>query len=375
MGPTVVVASSTVSYVVRFRRGLIQALQLKGYRVVVVAPEDSQVGALRSLGCAYEPVRLTGTGTAMSSELMAISDLFRVFRKVRPVLVLNYTPKLDIYGGLVARALAVPCINNLSGLGSAITRGGLLGLWVKSLLWVSQRSAAHIFVQNGDDWDFVISKGWVKPVRVSVLPGSGVDLDEFPFTPMGEGRPVCFLLIARMVGEKGITEFAEAARRVRRWIPEARFQLVGPSDPGNRYSIPASTIRGWEADGTLQWLGPVDDVRSLVAASDCVVLPSYREGTPRTLLEAAAMGRPIIAADSIGTREPVEDGVNGFLCRPRDADDLAVKMHAVATMSPEDRAAMGRRGRRLMERKYDVRFVVNNYLEVIERVLSERGRN
>jgi glycosyltransferase involved in cell wall biosynthesis len=251
----------------------------------------------------------------------------------------------------------------------------VLGLWVKGLLWISQRSAAHVFVQNRDDSDFVVNQGWVKPARVSILPGSGVDLDEFPFIPMGESRSVCFLLIARMVGEKGIMEFAEAARKLRRWIPEARFQLVGPSDPGNRYSIPANTIRGWEAEGILQWLGPVEDVRPLVAASDCVVLPSYREGTPRTLLEAAAMGRPIIAADTIGTREPVEDGVNGFLCRPRDPDDLAVKMRAVATMSAEDRAAMGRRGRGMMERKYDVRFVVNEYLEVIERVLSVRREN
>lgn len=183
------------------------------------------------------------------------------------------------------------------------------------------------------------------------------------------GTPV-FLLVARLLWDKGVGEFVEAARIVRRHRPEARFQLLGFLDVENRTAVDRASVERWVAEGVVDYLGATDDVRPFIAAADCVVLPSYREGTPRTLLEGAAMGRPLIATDVPGCREVVEDGRNGLLCNVRDATDLAGKMLELVDMSPAERARMGRAGREKVEREFDERIVIDSYLEVIDEILS-----
>ena len=182
------------------------------------------------------------------------------------------------------------------------------------------------------------------------------------------GTPV-FLLIARLLWDKGVGEFVEAARLVRRHRPNVRFQLLGFLDVENRTAVDRASVAGWVAEGVVEYLGVTDDVRPFIAAADCVVLPSYREGTPRTLLEGAAMGRPLIATDVPGCREVVEDGRNGLLCKVRDAADLAEKMLEFITMPPEARARMGRAGRAKVEREFDEKIVIDRYLEVIDQIL------
>ncbi|AUB79478.1 hypothetical protein BBH56_08300 [Spiribacter roseus] len=374
MCPRVAITNSTTEYVVRFRLPLLNALREGGYDPVAVAPSDAYVGDLHSAGFSHFPLRLQGASTGLVTELTALRDLYHAYRQINPALALHFTPKVDIYGGLVARRLRIPFINNLSGMGTAITRGGWLGALVNGLLRSSQGRAAHVFVQNKDDRDHVLDRNIAQSHRLSVLPGSGIDLNAFPFTPLAStappARPVHFVMIARLVAEKGVNEFMEAAKAAHAQSSDIVFSIAGDVPSGHSGTVSESALQAWSASPVMSWLGKVDDVRPLISDADCVVLPSYREGTPHVLLEAAAMGRPIIAADSVGTREPLIDGQTGLLCEPRDSDDLADKMLEMLHLGPARRAEMGQAGRRLMEQYYDVRLVVDAYMDKIRQILG-----
>jgi glycosyltransferase involved in cell wall biosynthesis len=368
---SVVIANSTTEYVLRFRQPLLAALRHAGMEPVVVAPADGTEGELSRLGYEHRPLVLESAGTDPFRELRTLRQLLGHYRALRPALALHFTPKLNIYGGLAARWLDITAINNLSGMGTAFIRGGILGFVAKQLMRVSQRSAAHVFVQNPDDERFAREAGIARPEQLSILPGSGIDLEQFPFTPMSadsEG-PVHFVLIARLAVEKGVIEFMAAARHLLDSGLSARFSIAGDIPTGT--GVDPRMVTTWAQAPGRTWLGKVEDVDTLIAESDCVVLPSYREGTPRVLLEAAAMGRPVIAADTIGTREPLIPGETGLLCAPRDCHDLARVMKRMVELGHDARATMGMAGRRFMEEKYDVRFVVEAYQARIHEVLVD----
>ena len=232
--------------------------------------------------------------------------------------------------------------------------------------------AAVVFFQNPDDRALFIERQMVRPDQARLLPGSGVDLDRFAPSPQPSG-PVTFLLIARLLGDKGVREFAAAAKSLRAELPDARFELLGPIDEGNRTAIARAELDGWIAQGLVDYLGETDDVRPYVSAASAVVLPSYREGLPRTLLEAAAMARPLIATDVPGCREVVEDGVNGFLCRVRDSASLAKAMKKFVESSSAKRLAMGEAGRRKVQDKFSETVVIRAYLDALDTLAGHRS--
>jgi glycosyltransferase involved in cell wall biosynthesis len=376
---SLVISANTSWYVFNFRSSLIRALGDNGFQVVVVAPEDDYTDKLTSMGCKFYPVKIYNKSTNPLADLFTVYDYYRVYASIKPSVILHFTPKPNIYGSIAARLLNIPCINNIAGLGTAFIKKGLLSLVVKNLYKLSQRSVDCVFLQNKDDLNMFKNSGIVKTNQADLLPGSGIELDKFKpeqivsqnhTTPLGSR--VRFLLIARLIRDKGVVEYAEAARIIKAQYPQADFELVGYVDYNNPSAVSESTIRQWEKQDILKWKGRQEDVRPFIAEADCVVLPSYREGTPRTLLEAAAMGKPLIAADSIGTREPVEDGISGLLCKPRDVADLADKMRAIITMGHEQRMEMGSRGREKMEREYDVQIIINKYLDTIQRLTAAK---
>jgi glycosyltransferase involved in cell wall biosynthesis len=222
-----------------------------------------------------------------------------------------------------------------------------------------------------------VAAGLVRADVTDLLPGSGIDLSRFNVVPLGvsEGtaRKFRFLLIARMLWDKGVGEYVEAARLLRARWPQVECCLLGSVDVQNPTAISRAQMDAWVTQGNVTYLGVSDDVRVEIAAADCIVLPSYREGTPRTLLEAAAMGRPIITTNAVGCREVVDDDQNGFLCRPRDAGDLAEKMERMLALTHEERSAMGLRGREKMEAEFDEQIVIRKYLAAIEHVLLRRA--
>jgi len=366
----IVIANNTCWYVYNFRLPLIRALLREGWRVTVLAPRDEYTAKVLQAGAAHRHIEMEPKGMNPIRELAAIGRFKAAYRELSPAVALQYTIKPDIYGSIAARAVGIRVINNITGLGTMFS-GGLKEALVRALYRYAFTRADMIVFQNADDRALFLNRGIVTAERTGLLPGSGVDSDDFSPRPRGNG-PFTFLLAARLLKTKGVEDFVSAARRVKTKHTDARFILAGSHDPEDDEYVDSSLLASAQDDRVVEVVGHVDDIRPLIASADCVVLPSYyREGVPRSLLEAASMGKPLIAADSVGTREPVRDRENGFLCQPRDPMDLAAKMESMIAMPAEARTEMGNRSRRLMIERFDERIVIATYLEQIKRLAAQ----
>ena len=318
-------------------------------------------------------------GTNPLKDALLLWRFLLYFFKERPDDFLGYTVKPNVYGSLAAHMLRIPVINNIAGLGAAFIRGGTVMRIVSWLYRTALSRSDKIFFQNDDDRQLVVSRGLVRADMTALLPGSGIDLHRFTLAPLpvtsAQNKKIRFLLVARMLRDKGVGEFVEAARLLRQRWPQAEFCLLGFVDVKNPAAISREEMDDWVDEGIVNYLGESDDVRSQITAATCIVLPSYREGTPRSLLEAAAMGRPIITTDAVGCREVVDDGVNGYLCTVRDAADLAEKMERMLTLSHDQRAEMGKRGRAKMKAEFDEKIVIKKYLEAISTAIVDHGED
>ncbi|HEY0027541.1 MAG TPA: glycosyltransferase family 4 protein [Allosphingosinicella sp.] len=370
---TVLISINAAWNILNFRLGLLRALQESGYRVVALAPPDEYGARLAEHGIEYHPIEMDKQGTSPLRDFQLLLRYAKAMRRLRPDILLAYTAKPNVYGSLAAHALGIKVINNVSGLGTAFIREGLLTRIVSGLYRLAFRRSATVFFQNGEDRDLFVERGLVAEGKARLLPGSGIDITRFRADEgdgPAEARPFTFLLIARLLWDKGVGEYVEAARIVRRALPDTRFQLLGFLDVPNRTAVARSDVEGWVAEGLIDYLGASDDVRPHIAASDCVVLPSYREGLPRTLLEAGAMAKPLIATDVPGCRHVVAEGVNGFLCEARDAASLADAMMRMARLPQAERAKLGVAGRARIEAEYDEKLVIARYLEAIRDALK-----
>ena len=366
----IIICLNTAWNLLNFRVGLIRALVAAGYEVVAVAPDDKYAASLNALGCRFVPLHMENGGTNPVQDVLLTWRFVRLFARERPDVYLGYTVKPNVYGSLAAHMMRIPVINNIAGLGAVFIKDGWLVWVVRWLYRMALKRSAKVFFQNDDDRQLFISGGLVGAEVTELLPGSGIDLNHFTpaFTTAVHdvSAKFRFLLIARMLRDKGVGEYVEAARLLRKRWPQAEFCLLGFVDLQNPAAISRAEIDAWVAEGVVNYLGVSDDVRVQIAVADCVVLPSYREGTPRTLLEAAAMCRPIITTDAVGCREVVNDGVNGYLCNVRDPRDLAAKMIQILLLSPEQRREMGLLGRAKMVVEFDEQIVIKKYLAAID---------
>jgi glycosyltransferase involved in cell wall biosynthesis len=361
----IVLAANSSWNIVNFRGGLVRALRKQGYEPVVVAPIDAAAETrMEQLGVERIPVELDRSGLNPIADLRLLWVYRAALRRLAPAAFLGFTIKPNIYGCLAAQMSGVPAIANVSGLGTVFMKQSLLTRFVSGMYRVALRRAKAVMFQNREDLELFVSSEIVRREQARLLPGSGVDCDRFAPEPLPSGRPR-FLLIGRLLGDKGVREYVEAARHVRSRHPEAVFQLLGPIDEGNRTSIRPAELASWVAEGVVQHLGIADDVRPFIAAASAIVLPSYREGLPRSLLEGAAMGRPLIAADVPGSRDVIEHGLNGLLCEARSAGALEGAIEAFIAMPAAEQRAMGLAGRALVERRFGEHRVIEAYLEVI----------
>lgn len=369
----ILIVSSFPPSLRNFRGALIGELVRRGHDVHAAAPDllsDRRTSDwLQSRGVVCHDVPLSRTGLDPVADIRAMLALTRLMRRIGPDIFLGYTIKPVIWGVLAARRAGVPQrVALITGLGYAFTgdaRGkrAMLRSLVRRLYTTALRRATLAFFQNQDDHADFVRWGVVPPdLRVEVVNGSGVDTDAFVPVSFPE-PPLRFLLIARLLGDKGIREYAAAAANLHERWPEAEFHLVGPLDP-NPEGIAEPEVRGWQEAGHLIWHGALDDVRPAVASAHIYVLPSYREGTPRTVLEAMAMGRPVITTDAPGCRETVQHGVNGFLVPVRDANALAGAMERFLR-DPGLIAQMGKAARQIAEARYDVRKVNSAMLDAM----------
>ena len=359
-GP-VVLSSNSLWNIANFRAPVVRRLASEGWSLVIVAPATEQGRSAFTLAAEILPITLDRSGLNPLRDLGLLLRYRRLLRQLHPAAYLGWTIKPNIYGALAARMAGVPAILNVSGLGTAFLGSGLFARFVGLLYRVAFARAHVVFFQNADDRALFVERRLVRAEQARLLAGSGIDLDHYRPVPLPEGPPT-FLLIARLLGDKGVREYVAAASLLRAEMPEARFQLLGPIDRDNRSAVTQGEVDGWVAEGVVDYLGTAEDVRPAIAAATIVVLPSYREGLPRTLLEGAAMGRPLIATDVPGCRDLVDEGGNGSVCAVRDAESLADAMRRMAALDPETLGAMGRASRDKAERGYDERLIADAYV-------------
>jgi glycosyltransferase involved in cell wall biosynthesis len=353
-----------------FRRSLVTALQAAGHEVLAIAPPDAYSERLETeLGCRYVPILMENKGTNPIKDAQLTRRFYNIYRRERPDVVLHYTIKPNIYGALAARLAGIPSVNNVSGLGTVFIVKNFVSRVALQLYRYAFRFPRKVFFQNADDRALFLEHGLVRAQITDVLPGSGVDVRRFrPAAEFRRQEPFVFLMIARVLYEKGVEEYFEAARLVREAVPGTRVQLLGGIDESGGVGVKRAVFEQWLTAGHIEYLGTTDDVAAYIREADSVVLPSYREGTPKTLLEAAAMGKPIVTTDVPGCRETVVDGQNGYLCEVRNGTDLAEKMLRILALPAAVLHAMGQAGRQLAEAKFDEQIVLDKYLREVAAV-------
>lgn len=371
MAKKIIILANTSWYLFNFRLNLMLQLQDLGYEVIAVAPLDNYSARFADYNIDFIAMPMDNQGTNPIKDSLLIGRFITLFLKQQPACILSYTPKCNIYAGLAARILNRPIINNVSGLGTAFIRENLITKIVKSLYIVALKKSAKVFFQNNDDLQLFIDSGLVKKELTGLLPGSGVDIQRFaPATAKIMNDKFVFLVVARMLKDKGIIEFVEAARELKKQYPTIECQLLGFLDAKNSSAITAVEMQAWVDEGIINYLGVSDNVIEYLHLADCVVLPSYREGTPRSLLEAASVGKPIITTDTVGCREVVDDGINGYLCLLKSSSDLKRKMEQMFLLSETDRLQMGHNSRKKMISEFDETRVINQYLALINTIVG-----
>lgn len=364
---------NTAWNVYNFRQPLVRALLESGCRVTVLAPRDHTVEKIESLGCRFVHLNMNGGGLN-PLELPGLVRQFKsCFEHDRPDIVFSYTIKNNLIGAMVAKRLDIPFVPTVTGLGTAFLSGKWLARLTKSLYRFSFNALPVVFFQNSDDRQLFIKSGLLLPKQAQLLPGSGVDIKLFsPMATPQKSQKTIFLMVARLLRDKGVEEYVEAARLVRKMHSGVTFQLLGPLDASNRSAITAGALDDWIAEGVVEYLGEVRDVRPHMAASSCVVLPSYREGAPRALIEAGAMGRPVIATRVAGCTAVVDENCTGLLCDARSAQSLADAAMRFLALTPEAQADMGCAGREKIVREFDQTIVVQAYLAVMRALCGIR---
>lgn len=365
----IAVVLNTSWNIYNFRKGLITALMDKGNEVITIAPKDKYTYKLMDMGCRHVPVKMDSRGANPVKDFLLILELYWIYKKIRPDVILHYTIKPNIYGTIAASLLGIPVINNVCGLGTMFLTDNLVSRIAITLYRIAFRFPKKIFFQNEDDKNLFLRRKIVSEKVCGLLPGSGININNFsPGNHPVKTNRFTFLLISRLIYDKGILEYIEAIDWLKKEGVDANFQLLGPIDEKHKRGIPSSTIQQWIEKNQVEYLGRTEDVKSFIEKADCIVLPSYREGTPKTLLEAASMAKPIVATDVPGCNNVVKDGKNGYLCKLKDSSDLARKMKLMFSLAPHSRSEMGKYSRDYVKQNFEENIVIQKYISTINSI-------
>lgn len=358
--------ANTSWYILNFRASSILAFKKMGYEVICVCPRDEHSKKLvNKLNVKWVDIKLDNSGSNPVKDILFFYRLLKIFCYYKPQTIFNFTVKNNVYGTWAAKLAKVRVVNNVSGLGTAFINTGLTSFIVRCLYKMSQPFADKVFCQNEEDYQLLIKNNLVPQHKLELLPGSGVDVTRFtPEKRRDDNRDkFVFLYVGRMLADKGLNELVQAAEILFNKGFQFEVWLCGFAGAKNNSAISDELLQEWNKREYVNYIGPSDEVEIIYAAVDCVVLPSYREGMPRSLLEAGAMGLPSIATDVPGCRHIITDGVNGLLCEVKNAESLALKMEEVLLTSEEKLSLYGFNARKRVEQHFDENIVINKYVK------------
>lgn len=368
----IAIISNTSFNIYNFRLGLMLFLQSKGYEVVYIAPYDEYVNKIaEKTNFQYIPLQhMSRKGYNPLSELLLIDELRRIYKKHHIDLTLSYTIKPNIYSALATVGRSTKAICNITGLGYVFLKRSIGNAIAKQLFKIALKRASMVVFQNSSDQELFIQQGICAAEKTLIINGSGINLDTYkPLSTDNAPHPFNFLFIGRLLYDKGIREFIGAAQRMAHH--DVVFNLVGALDQGNPSAVSEDELKEWLAHNPkLVYHGHQQEVIPFIQEADAVVLPSYREGIPRVLLEAMAMKKPFITTDAPGCKDVTHDGKNGLLVSTGSEDELSQAMNRLFTMSAEERQEMGNYGRTWVEEKYDEKIIVQEYLKLILRLTN-----
>lgn len=364
-------------FFISHRLQLAVAAQKAGYEVHIASAHGAAVSQIEAEGFHHHAVSFARSGQNPLVELRTLVSLVKLFRQIKPDLVHLITIKPVLYGGLAARLSQVQgVVSAVSGLGTVFLAESLLGKarrWLIGKLYTAafQQNNLAVIFQNPDDRDTLLSIGALSEQNVRLVRGSGVSLQEYPYLPEPEGKPV-IVMAARLLRDKGVFEFVEAARELRHRGVAVNMKLIGSADPGNVSSVTQAELDAWEEEGAVELLGFRSDIAEQYASANIVCLPSYREGLPKGLVEAAACGRAVVTTDVPGCRDAITPGETGLLVPVKDSSALADAIQALVDQS-RLRKKMGAAGRALAEEEFAIEKIVDQHLQIYRGVLGEQG--
>ncbi len=361
--------ANTCWNIYNFRKGLVHHFAAKGDEIIVLAPKDEYTEQVENWGakCIHTP--LEGTGTNPLKDVGYLKRLNSIFRSEKPDVILSFTIKSNIYACIAGKFNRIPVICNVSGLGTVFLVKGIAGKMAMTLYRFAFRFSKHIFFQNADDKQLFRSMVRIDDKRTSILPGSGIDLRHFKFTPLPNNDQTKFVMISRVIIEKGVREYAEVAASFSK-DESVSFTLVGKFDAQHARSIKKEELDHWISSGWIEYKSHSDKIKDIITSHDAVILPSYREGTSRTLLEGAAMGRPLLTSNVPGCRDVVKDGYNGFIFEVKNSKNIVDKLKLFLSLSQEERQQMATNSRTLVEETYDERIIIDKYTNAIHRIIK-----
>lgn len=338
----------------KFRKELIEELIKNGYEVYLSLPEGDLIKPFEIMGCTFIETPVDRRGINPITDFKLLRRYKDIIKKVNPDLVITYTIKPNIYGGIAALLLRKEYAVNITGLGTAFEKSGVVKNIVVILYRFALSRAKVVFFENNSNRDTLVSSRCCKKEKTVVLNGAGVNTDIYNYQSYPHNHTLKFLFVGRVMKEKGIDELLDAMKRLVSEGKKCALDVVGPLEENYKEKLEECEKEGW-----LKYLGYQEDVRPFIKECDCFVLPSYHEGMANTNLECASSGRPVITSDIAGCREAVKDKISGYLCKPKNDEDLFSKMNAFCLLSQEQRRQMGVEGRRLMEQVFDKKKVIS----------------
>ena len=366
---TITLSANTSWYLYNFRKSTILRFIKDGYRVVCISPNDEYTLDLINLGCEWFDLRMSNKGNNPLKDIRIIFRLIYLYIKIKPKAAFHFTIKNNIYGTWAAYFTKIPAINNISGLGTAFIRKGIISNIVKKLYKLSQPLAQKVYCQNEEDYELLIRNNLVPKEKLYLLPGSGVDINRFtPSLRVKNNDLFRFLFVGRILSDKGIYELIEAFQAINKNKVICNLWICGFTEVDNISAIPLKDIERWKNIQGVKWLQTTNKIEDILKDIDCMVLPSYREGMPRSLLEAGAMGLPSVTTNVAGCRHIIQNKINGLICNPKDSESLRLAMLEMLDMKEIDRNKMSTSSRRIIEEGFNEEFVIDAAVDALNSV-------